>query len=218
MKLLEQTEVQIEWDDINKMGRHERPDLPRSPGIHLSGVLKYIAVKTEMLTADEVREEFFPMRMFLGMAWEEYCVGLYSDIHWQPGEVERDDITGSPDGGSYLKVPKIRSKVPVIEEWKGTWKSAKMKGTSVRSDGSFTHRDILNDWLWQRQVMGYCAMHPAESRHARLHVCYFNGIYDFYRGGEPRYFRYLMQYTDEEIEQTWAMIKKYKRFAEPEVA
>lgn len=212
MKIIEQTEVSIEWSDINKRIRHPLPLIhERAPGVHLSGVLRYVAVKTEMLTQFEVDAEIMPMRMALGMAWEDWVVGLYPKMEWQPGEMERDGVFGNCDGRSFETIPKRKIKrEPIIDEFKLTWKSCRMPGSKK------SHKDITKEWMWQHQIMGYCAMDELEPRYGRLHVCYINGSYDYFKGGAPRYFRYLMEYSEQEIEANWKMVTKYKDKAVPE--
>src|SRR6266571_1050494 len=109
MTLLDTTEVFIELSDIERRIR-PKPDSewtakPRSKGVHVSDILQYAWYGS---SSDEDRErkkkeadedlEILPLRMALGLAWEEWVAGLYPEMEWQPGEFEKDGIIGSPDG------------------------------------------------------------------------------------------------------------------------
>jgi len=210
MQILEQVEVKLNWEDFNSLIEHPYPKHVRSKGIHVSDILRKIAIKTGVLTETEVAEEFAPLRVFLGIAWEAACVRLYDDIRWQPGELKRDGIAGSPDGESlwcddepdpedgYNKSGEI-----VIDEFKYTAKSCRIPGS-----GPDTIRDITQDWLWRNQVLAYMAMHPSKPTLVRWHICYANGNYKFPM--TERYIKYLCRASTAEIENCWSMIKRNK--------
>lgn len=215
MKLLEQTAISLEWADINGRVRHPYPvNHPRSPGVHLSGVLRYIAIQSGILvgvdpttgkwTGDQTRtsagiqdvdDEIMPLRMAMGMAWEEWVVGLYPDMLWQPGEFHRDKVYGTPDGLIVNQSGQVD-----VEEVKLTWKSEHTYGKGT---------DFLRNWMWTRQVMGYMAMLQAEgyevSRLGRFHIGWANGDY---RPPSPKYIRYLVEFEQKEIDRTWEMVLK----------
>lgn len=176
-------EVKLDWTDIQDRCRHEIPDTEhRASGVHLSGILKKIAIAKGILRRGMMREEEFPLRMAMGMAFESWIVGLYPEMVWQPGEMTLDGISGNPDGYSVV------DGVAQVEEFKLTWKKRKA--------------DILEDsWMWQTQMCGYCKMLGA--RHARLHVCWVN---DQYAPPQPVYYRYLLEWTEEEVESTWNLL------------
>jgi len=126
-----------------------------------------------------------PVRMAVGMAWEEWAVGLWpKTFQWQPGECKRDGIIGSPDG----KMPRVGGGNWQLEEFKCTWKSL------------HKYRDILAPlnrlWIWQ--MAGYCAMMGLT--YARLHVMWVNGDY---RPPSPVYRTYLLRFTEQELEEFW---------------
>jgi len=197
VKVVEQVEVGIDWTDANLLHEHPYPTHKRSAGLHLTDILRQIAIQTGMLT-DEEQADLMPLRMFLGMAWEQMCVRLYPEIWWQPGEVERDGVVGSPDGYS-CTFQTDDDNEGVIEEWKYTAKSMRIKGGSAGS-----HKDVTTETLWMWQVMGYCAMHPCRPTLARMHVCWTNGDYTYPL--TPRYIRYLVRLEESEIENVWKMV------------
>jgi hypothetical protein len=197
-KLLSESRIQIEWADLNrwmqvKQPRHTRK---RTSGVHLSGVLKPMVIaagKLKLNGRGELPDDEFPMVMALGMAFENWIVGLYPDLVWQPGEVSLDGIIGSPDGYSLI------DDVPTVEEFKCTYKS------------QYTRANILDETAWMWQQMGYCKMQPALQ--SRLHVFYVNGDY---RPPSPQYRTYLIQYTQAELDKMWAAILKNKHLAKAE--
>lgn len=203
--LLEETEVRVEFADLYKRCPVSHPVVnsvitppERAKGIHLSGVLKYCAVISKFLKPGEPLEEEMPWRMAMGMAVEEFLVSLYPEIIWQPGERECDGVYMNADGLSTLTYGPLNDET-LIEEFKCTWKR--------RRD----QKEILREFLWQHQMRAECYAFVANF--ARLHVMYVNGDY---RPSQPMYIRYLFQYTDEELEQTWSMIQKNKHKAVPE--
>lgn len=84
--------------------RVDRPRrvLKRSPGVHVSAVIESLAVKNGVLKKRK-REDFaeeYPLQMALGLAFEEFMASFYplDELIWQPGEIKRDGIFGTPDG------------------------------------------------------------------------------------------------------------------------
>jgi hypothetical protein len=207
MQIIEQVEVKLNWSDFNNLHVHPYPIHKRSKGIHVSDILRKIAIKTQVLKESEIEEEFAPLRVFLGLAWEQQCVRLYKGIKWQPGELKRDGIAGSPDGESicpndYYPPASMTDQV-IIEEFKYTAKSCRIPGSTPD-----TVRDITQDWLWRNQVLAYMAMHPDKPTLVRWHICYCNGNYVYPL--TEKYYRYLVRATPQEIENCWTMIKKNK--------
>lgn len=173
----------------------------RSPGIHLSGVLRYIGINQKIIkgvdpvtgkwigdSGADLNEEDMPLRMVLGMAWEEYAATLYPEMNWQPGELCKDSITGSPDGVTLIEID--GEEVPVIEEFKLTWKSAR--------------QGILKQTMWLWQGAGYCIMYG--TNWCRFNILYVNGEYEKFGMGGPVYRRYLVYYSDRELAGIWAMV------------
>jgi hypothetical protein len=186
--------------------------------MHLSGVLRYVATESGILKAiADIDEEALPLRMALGLAWEEFAVSMYPEVDWQPGEIVVDGIAMNCDGLSENpKYPQLDAAyqqfmqqadqaLPVVvrpatqlDEFKLTWKKAK------------TAQDLLRDeWYWLQQGRGYCWGYEANL--VRWHVCYVNGDY---RGSGPIYKRYLIHFSDAEVESTQKMIQKNRAAAE----
>jgi hypothetical protein len=196
-KLISESEIKLDWADINSRVPKRRISTTRSPGIHLSGVLQYAARTAGILTRED-EEDGMPVRMAVGMAWEEWAVGLWPNLEWQPGECRRDQVFGNPDG---------RTKTTIsyqLDEFKATWKSLAKYG------------DILAPlnrlWIWQ--LAGYCVM--MKLTYARLHVMWICGDY---RPPNPTYRTYLLQFTKQELEEFWRnVVMANKDQVEPEVA
>lgn len=207
--LLTQTEVKLEWADINNRRRREDPKpLKRSNGVHLSGVTKYVLETSGMLTPRDKTDEF-PLCMAIGLAWEAWAVGLWPNMIWQPGECHLDGITGSPDGITKIKEPYL------LEEFKATWKSG-------HPDGKYGN--ILEQKMWLWQLQGYCKM--LKLRRARIHILWINGGYEHMRrdqegkkkdGPTPKYATYTLEFTQLELDKFWAnVVLKNKDKAPPE--
>ena len=193
MKVVEQVEVTLDWRDADLVA-HPWPSFARSVGKpHLTEIVRRVAIATKQL--DVYDDDGMPLRVMIGAAWEAMCVRLYPDVWWQPGEVERDGIVGTPDG---LGVWDGDEDERVVEEWKYTAKSMRMPGGKADR-----HRDITREWLWMQQVMGYCNM-VGDCRYARLHVCWARGNYEYPL--TERYVRYVVRFDERELAANWRMV------------
>lgn len=212
-KLLHQSEIAMEWSDLERRVTHPREDLgsKRASGVHLSGVLKWLAgpeglrlYANGQLDNEDMSELDAggrKLKMFLGQAWEMRLAEQDEELHWQPGEVERDGVFGNFDGRKYAE----GGVTPRIWECKFTYKTANPE-----------KRPVLKEWLWMSQLLGYAAMDPAGAREAELHVCYAAGSYTYPL--EPVYRKYVIGMSDEEVEGFWRnFVVKYKSKAVEEV-
>lgn len=194
MKILEETEVRLERADLLSRSPISRPitkkgrlyQAARTPGIHLSGILHYIAIESGMRKViEQMDEDELPLRMAMGLAWEEFAASLYPAMLWQPGEVSYEDVLMTCDGHSF-----DANDVFSLEEFKLTWKK--------RKDGAAFCRE---EWYWLQQARGYCWGYGADT--VRFHVCYVMGDY---RGAGPVYMRYVIQFTENEINTSAKML------------
>lgn len=195
----------------------------RSPGVHLTTITRYVAreagylkvekykfVGREVSVSDEDEDRLeeqkkvlmlarkagqqkIPLRMALGMAWEDWAARLYPEMIWQPGELELDGVAMTPDG---------LGEDGAIDEFKCTYKSS-LKGGSPR--------DIAIEWLWLAQVKAYCLR--VESLAARLHVLYVNGGYRFDGGEAPEYRVYGLRFSEQELRANWGVVMRNKEKA-----
>ena len=207
MRLLDATEVKIEWTDITRWaGReHKAYSQIRASGVHVSDIIRYNYFghldlgsderkKKEMEAAEDLGDPtIMPLRMCIGMAVENWLVGLYPDLNWQPGGLSKDGISGSIDGFSMMfNINRLLYPNPdgsfAIEEIKVTWKS-------------FRNREILREVIWMWQLAAYCYIW--DTRLARLHVVWVNGDYSHGENWGPRYFRYLIEFKSHELDRLW---------------
>lgn len=183
-KLLEEKQVKLDREDLVKWTQVLQPKnvKKRSSGVHLSGVIKAVLQATGQMKFWPETEEI-SLNLAMGLAWENWIVGLYPDLIWQPGEMCKDGIYGSPDG--------ITPDIPQLEEFKCTWKSRHNFGT------------ILDQKAWMWQLQGYLAMLGTPWYQARIHVFFVNGDY---RPPTPEYFTYVIEFTSTELDQFWTRV------------
>lgn len=183
--------------DINKGGE------PRTPGVHLSGVIRYIAVVMGLFTPDDKEENDlegakFPLparlKMAMGLAWEDWVSSQYPDVMYHPGEIDQDGILMTPDG--------LRPDETLFE-FKVTWKSS----YKLEYDG-YWHKSF---WPWRAQNMGY--LYPLGWRKVHQCIFYVNGDY---RGEAPKFVELEIEYTQQEIDDNWKLMLQHKRSAKPE--
>jgi hypothetical protein len=207
--LLAEHNVNFDFADLWARVPISRPPSPlgRRPGVHQSGILKYIAEATGKLKPGEPLEEEMPLIFALGHAWEEYAVSFYPEIDWQPGEIVVDGIAMNCDG---LLAPGM---TPKGSGTCGFWKYTQLE------EFKFTFKavpeDFLTDdrfWTWQHQARGYC--HGYGPRVCRWHVLHVHeaGFKKFW----PVYRQYVVEWTEQEIEQTWRLLMKYRDRADKE--
>lgn len=127
-----------------------------------------------------------------GYLWEREFSAMHADAVTdgnpdlvRPDEFEMDGITGSPD---VIRVNEWR-----VVELKFRWMSA--------------HKfDQLEKWFWTElvQVKGYCKLIGSQT--AELVVFFVNGDYCPPR---PMVRGVLLEFTEQEIEESWRMIKNH---------
>lgn len=191
---------------------------PRTPGIHLSGVLRPLAFSMgfldkkwdtgetvdELITrvpADEQGLDGSLMRMTLGCSIEDWIARQLAMmrpgfIH-QPGEMVWDGIICTMDGVEYDEEGML------IHEIKGTFKSAKKPVVEQKL------------WIWQ----GACYLRAASEHYReRITRCMFHPFYirGDYSGIDPLYLPQLVIFEWEEIVSMWNAMLGYVDRAVPE--
>lgn len=161
---------------------------PRARGLHLSGLLKYVAHASKITARlAEIDSETMPLHWALGQAWEEFAASLYGQMVWQPGEIDRPVIMNC-DGLSYLIEG---SDDFTIEEFK------------FNRSKKFTGQDLIQKkWLWMQQGLGYCVGYTASF--VRWHVL------SCMEWPFPKYTQYLIQFSESEVEGSRRMIEVNK--------
>lgn len=219
MRVLETVEIQPEWSDLDNLTYHARPEPVRSPGVHVSDVLRHVAIQGRMYT-EEDRADEMPLRILLGLAFEEMAARLYEDMWWQPGEMSWDGIAGSPDGitqivyeaEEMIGLPDRRGHYAAwcVDEFKYTGKSQRVKGGKADE-----LKDIRTEWMWMQQGMSYVNLlrRAYGKRYARLnkcrfHICWKYGAY--VRPMQEVYMRYLVEFLEPELLGNWALLMTSK--------
>jgi hypothetical protein len=182
----------------------------RSPGLHVSEVIRDLAVRGGQLDKKYVDADLSPEKIELGLAWEERVAKHHPEICFHPGEMQVDGISMSVDGISYIEPDEVSiftvDGVGALHEFKLTWKSSK--------------KDISGEWMWLTQIKSYLHGMSVTSkpkvtmRSAFLHVYWVNGDYGWMRGGTgsgSRYEIFGMRFTDLEIFENWSMITGHAR-------
>lgn len=185
------------------------PAVPRSKGIHVSSVIRCIAIEMGQLKPEEgalslsdIREITDPtaiLRISIGLAWEEWFLGGFLSQHGvvkHPGEIFLDDIYLSPDGESLnvIITPQGSRYVTVIHEVKATYKSVNTVG------------DLKKQWLWLTQIKSYCK--AAGTLYAKIWVLFLCG--DYKMPITPVISCWELKFTQEELDENWEMITQYR--------
>lgn len=159
----------------------------RSPGLHVSEIITDLCIRLGYL---EPRDDpMQPEWAEFGNAFEHAHIQRlclhFPDRYVQPGEVEKDEIFGTPD---LLDCARPFA----IEEIKAPWISAKWTPGTQKF------------WRYEIQVKAYCAM--MEIGIGRLRVYHVNGRY---QGGGPEYRAWEKGFTRQELAENWRMLRKH---------
>jgi hypothetical protein len=201
---------------------HPAPKSPRSPGVHVSTLIKGIAQETGFLPPDDLDElglvnllsktgeawwetldHVAKLRISLGLAWEEWYIPQLEamGVVDHPGEMEVEGIYMTHDGESMDRIVRGRLE-PVIHEVKATYKSINTVGL-----------DLATQWMWLTQTKAYCK--GAGATRAYLHVLFMCG--DYKMPIRPRLGPidgqmtcYCIDYTPEEIQESWTLLRDYR--------
>ena len=179
------------------------PRAPRSPGVHASGLIRAIALEVgfldkkwaddlSLLDAREITDPASILRMRIGLAWEEHLIPTLHDVIDHPGEILLQGVYMTHDGESCDRVL-LGSKgfELIVHEVKATYKSAK--------------KDLKGEWLWLTQLKAYCK--GLGTRFARIYILYICGDYSY--PIVPLYKVYEIEFTQDEIDQSWSTLVDY---------
>jgi hypothetical protein len=166
-------------------------DHSRSPGVHLSQVIKKVGLKVGYIPPQFASEDSMnATKVCMGLAWEDHLAAhQHPDILYHPGELVLDGIAMTPDGLSFVDDG-------ILHEFKLTWKSMKKEN------------DLEGEWLWICQMMSYCK--AAGLTRAWLHVLWVNGNYKYgdAENGGVQYRIYQFDFTKQELNDNWATIQR----------
>lgn len=191
---------------------------PRSPGTHVSAIIRAIAGEQGILkpeyvedfslydVGDKVWWDSLPnvakLRMAIGMAWEPWYIASLGDVIPQPGEMCVNGMYMTHDGESMDVIITDRGVTPclALHEVKTTSKSTKTVG------------DLSTQWLWLAQTKAYCK--GLNTLVAYLHVLFLCGDYSWPMrprlGPKPDEFTcWRIEYTQAEIDDNWDVMTEY---------
>lgn len=193
----------------------EKTGEQRSPGVHLSDVLRTMQQDVAPQTYGKPGSPFAPdatteLRFVCGFNFEyvmEQAFARRCMAIERIGEVEVDGIIGSPDGVDMKADP------PELLETKFTWKST--RGTPwpcdehefIREDcDQCSHVWDSKHWWWQAQMMAYCYMLGLHV--GVLRVLFVNGNYSTMA---PCLRAWRFEWTQDELLRHWAQLLKQAR-------
>ena len=176
----------------------DRTDTKDDDRYHLTEVIKYV----QFCLGTDYKGKGFDnkaLTMDVGFLWERTLERTWGDaMALRIGEVECDDILGSPDGltedddihDTAGKLVVTGTHEPCLEEYKFTWKSAKKSPTE--------------DWYYMTQIKSYCHM-------IGVNICVMRILYIMgdYKGSGPIYRVCRIVFEEEELTTNWGMILKY---------
>lgn len=188
------------------------PQSPRTSGIHLSNIIRNIAIETGILKQEiledlaltdnyrEITDIVALLRISLGLAWEEwYIENLLPEVADHPGEMCRDGVYMNCDGESVsVLLSPVKHILHKVHEIKATYKSEKTVGDLS---------DYKKNWMWNSQLMAYCL--AKNTNEGDLHVLFFNSDYKFPL--QPSLIVYHCEYTQQELDDNWDLLHTYKR-------
>lgn len=189
------------------------PPAPRGHGIHVSGIIRAIALEmgflkkewAEELSLVDVREITDPvavLRISIGLAWESWYIPQILESRGvidHPGELNIQGIYATHDGESLDSVmitPERSVLAPVVHEIKATYKSTRTVG------------DLTGEWMWLAQVKAYCK--GLETRFARVHVLFLCG--DYSKPIRPLLKEWFIEFEQSEIDSTWETMMEYVKY------
>lgn len=181
---------------------------PRSTGVHVSGIIRAIATETGILQKEQAEELSLVdvrtitdptviLRISIGLAWESWYIKeilCQQGVIDHPYEMKVDGIYMTHDGESLdviLSLPHL-----VIHEIKATYKSTNTVG------------ELVDQWMWLAQMKAYCR--GAKTRFAKLHVLFLCGDYKYPL--QPQLKCWLVEFTQEEIDEAWDLLKSYRDY------
>lgn len=195
---------------------------PRSPGVHLSGLLRSMAVEYGFLDPKWVEDLKLvevggdgslwwnaldpdsQIRMAAGLAWEQWYLPLVEGVTHQPGEMLVEGIYMTHDGQSLSTVMR---QVGWKRSLRHTIACHEVKTTdkSINTVGDLNFFNPKN-WLWLTQIACYCK--GLETTLAFLHVLYWYG--DYTRPFRKQLHIWRLEFTEEEIETIWSRVRDYR--------
>lgn len=188
---------------------------PRTPGVHVSGLIRGMAGQYGLLdkkyledfqlveVAGEAEQwwgrldDVSRLRMSMGLAWEDWYLPRMPGVVYKPGEMQLEGVYMTHDGESLDTIVtdgngRVGS-VLTIHEVKLTYKSLN------------TITPIETQWMWLMQTKAYCKARGA--RVCYLHVLCVCGDYSY--PIQPLLMVYRIEFTQTEVDEAWQLILGY---------
>lgn len=183
---------------------------PRSEGVHVSSIIRNIAVETGILKGQQLIEDLSlidasqeswwasldppsRIRISIGLAWEEWYIPQLPHVVDHPGEMFVDGVYMTHDGESLDVIVGDSQHLLILHEIKATYKSTKTVGL------------LESQWMWVSQCRAYCKGMGATT--AYLHVLFLCGDYKY--PITPQLIIYKVEFTQEEIDENWDILTGY---------
>jgi len=168
------------------------PTGPRSAGLHLTTILRDIAITSGLGKDSGFLEEDLAWFAGPGFLWERIWDRAHSEAIAlgevvQLGEIVCDGIIGTPD--------RIDFRVPKVVELKVRWKSAR-KFDALEKEF----------WIELMQIKSYCYM--LQMLHADLVVFFVAGDW---RPPVPKVRGVHLEFSEMELEETWQQVTRHAR-------
>ncbi len=197
---------------------------PRTPGWHLSSLIKAMALDYGFLDAKwaddfelveaggESQAEWWAsldedsrLRMGMGMAWEAWYLPQVPGVACQPGELELAKIYMTRDGESLSAI---------LPEW--GWGIMQKKHCIALHEVKTTSKSIntvgdisvpnRKNWMWLMQLKGYCK--AMGTLLAYLHILYHYG--DYSRPFRPKLHVWRVMFDQDEVDEAWDKVVEYR--------
>lgn len=195
--------------------------LVRSPGVHVSGLIRAMAIDYGILDRKWVPEDFdlqditedgtdsgewwasldedSQVRMAIGMAWEQWYLPRIPRVTHQPGELYLDGIYLTIDGESrdILLIQRSRRDLHrvAVHEVKTTSKS-------INTTGHLADPNPKN-WMWLAQCKAYCKARGTTTLY--LHILYLFGDYSYPM--RPKLHVWRLEFEQQEIDDVWSLLQ-----------
>lgn len=211
-------------------------DVPRSPGIHQSGIIRAIATEAGILKPEWEEDvslvevdsqewwrtlpEDAKTRICMGLAWEQWYIPTQlPEVVDHPGEMLVDGVYMTPDGeelttfildtrpGWGLKLHEVKLTYKSINTVVGS-KKQEWRRWDYEAYNSAENPigPLTSQWMWLAQTKGYCR--GAGTRFVDLHVLFVCGDYSYPQRPIP--YRYSIEFTQQEIDDNWELMTQYR--------
>lgn len=211
------------------------PLTPRSPGVHLSGIIRCLATENGILKpewaeelslvdARTITDPVAILRISIGLAWEQWYIAQLQNVVDHPGEIVLDGIYMTPDGESVDLVwrqgqPSLWPYQPrskrfgyqlIGHEVKSTYKSLNTVGFTgqIFKPGKTRFKPLETQLMWIWQTKGYGK--ALETLFWIIDVLFLCGDYSF--PIRPKLMRYFVEYEQAELDMSWHLMRDYKDY------